>query len=504
VGGISAECLSLRVVLHHLARCLSLWPIVGQEERRLLASQPAHDDLPNLPLMVAQLRLFIHIKDGPFLIFGLSHLTALPGRRRNGCEPAQHTAAAPTNRDKADLALFQGVQLGVGGHPTVEQQTRRVVPPLGFPVLGKANRHLVRLVAQHVGRSVAHDSPLRFLCDENHDRHAGSVPFRQPVLLQVGVVAAKRDGVKIQIETVRSFPQRCLAQQGVDEAFAHGSLRSVGIVRGESGLGQHVQAAEQPGSLIVTQVIDVADTPFAEQLAAQQSQDCLQGGDGGRTRPASLLHGGGKIQHQQQRHKQEKPGDLALHPPAWLEGAQPGISRGRDLGAILGDSDALDLPATGRLDIDQPMPCKDARKVGLADRMALLVQTLLDLSQGQPLLAKADDVLQEGVALGGSLPPWSIDHEELLKIGVVGKVADDSADGVGVQGEAFGQLLGRRLVEVVGLTDLVVALSHEGGGTEQVGQLCGTSHARWVVNEQGRSAQRRTRRKGPTGVLMKG
>ena len=73
--------------------------------------------------------------------------------------------------------------------------------------------------------------------------------------------------------------------------------------------------------------------------------------------------------------------------------------------------------------------------------MALLVQMLLDLSQGQPLLAKADDVLHEGIALGGSLPPWSIDHEELLEIGGVGKVADDGADGVGVQAEAFGQLL---------------------------------------------------------------
>ena len=48
--------------------------------------------------------------------------------------------------------------------------------------------------------------------------------------------------------------------------------------------------------------------------------------------------------------------------------------------------------------------------------MTLLVQTLLDFNQGQPLLTQADDVLQEGIAFGGSLPPWSIDHEELLDI----------------------------------------------------------------------------------------
>jgi len=95
--------------------------------------------------------------------------------------------------------------------------------------------------------------------------------------------------------------------------------------------------------------------------------------------------------------------------------------------------------------------------------MTLLAQALLDLSQGQPLLAEPDDVLQEGSALGGGLPPRSIDHEELLEIGGLGKVADDGADGVGVQAEAFGQLLGRRSVEVVGLADLVVALRDEGG-----------------------------------------
>lgn len=137
------------------------------------------------------------------------------------------------------------------------------------------------------------------------------------------------------------------------------------------------------------------------------------------------------------------------------------------------------------------MLLEDAEEVGLADRMPLLVQALPDLAQGQVLAAQADDLFGELLALGGRLPPRASDDEELGQVGLTGEVSDDGADRVGVKREAFGQLLCRGALGVVGLANLVVALSDEGRGAEQIGQLRGASHGSWVGNKQVRAARSR-------------
>src|SRR6185295_4419245 len=47
------------------------------------------------------------------------------------------------------------------------------------------------------------------------------------------------------------------------------------------------------------------------------------------------------------------------------------------------------------------------------------------------------------------------------------------------------------VVEEVGFTDLITALSDEGGSAEQVGQIGRARHGSWVVNRQGGGEQTR-------------
>ncbi len=353
--------------------------------------------MPCRTLIPRQERLLIYIRDGFLLPLGLLHLTALPGRRGKVLEPAQHATTATANGDEADLPLLQGVQLGVGGEPAIEEQPRRVATLLRLPVVSEANGHLVRLVAQHVGRGVAHHPPLEFLRNKSHDSDTCPVAFRQPVLFQVGIVAAKRDGVKVQVEGVRPFPQRGLAHQGVDETLAHAPVGSVGIVGGEGRLGQHVEAAEQPGAFFVTQIVDVADTPLAEQLRGQQCQDGLQGGDDARTGPASLPNRGGQVQGKQQRDEHEEASDLGMEIPTRCKRTQTRISYGRQIGAVIGVTGDRGLPGRDR-GIGQLLLGKNARQVGLTDRVALFLETLLDLHQGQPFAAQSTDVVAKRIA----------------------------------------------------------------------------------------------------------
>src|SRR5207245_1155844 len=120
-----------------------------------------------------------------------------------------------------------------------------------------------------------------------------------------------------------------------------------------------------------------------------------------------------------------------------------------------------------------------------ADGVALPLEASADLLQAQPLSPQPEDVLGQLLALGCGLAARAVDREEAPEIRIGREVTDDGSDRVGVQVEALGQLLGGRLVEEVGFTDLVMALSDEGGSAEQVGQFGGARHGSWVVKRKG-------------------
>ena len=125
---------------------------------------------------------------------------------------------------------------------------------------------------QHVGRGVTHDPPpggcwatKAITAGRAHD-----CAQRHPVLFQVRLVPAKRDGVKVEVEGVRRASPGCFAHQGRDEAFVHGAVGAVGIVSGVGRLGQDVESCRTvPAPFIGAQIADVTDAAVAQQFRQQ-------------------------------------------------------------------------------------------------------------------------------------------------------------------------------------------------------------------------------------------
>jgi hypothetical protein len=104
----------------------------------------------------------------------------------------------------------------------------------------------------------------------------------------------------------------------------------------------------------------------------------------------------------------------------------------------------------------------------------------LDVDLAQPLPAQGNDFLTELLTFGSGLAALAAGDEEAFEVGVIGKVADDGTNGVGVKVKALGELLGWNVVQVIGFADLVVAVCGDRGLAEQISEFRSACHGSWV------------------------
>ena len=165
--------------------------------------------------------------------------------------------------------------------------------------------------ARQVGVGIAQDPALGLLREEAEDTGAGLAAAGQEVVLQGRGIAPERDGMKVQREAL------CLGEQewcqGGDPAGEElrlvAPLRAVGVVGGERGLGQDVEAGEETEGLVEVEIADVTVPFLVEQLEGEQAQ---QGGGGGhhlRAGIARTLDDLVEVEASQQGQEQEDPGD---------------------------------------------------------------------------------------------------------------------------------------------------------------------------------------------------
>jgi hypothetical protein len=83
------------------------------------------------------------------------------------------------------------------------------------------------------------------------------------VVLQIGLVAAKWNGVEVKVEAKRRVTQWYFGDHGGDEPLGHDPLGFVGIVSRVRRLGQDVESREQPSTFIVTQVANMVHSADA-------------------------------------------------------------------------------------------------------------------------------------------------------------------------------------------------------------------------------------------------
>jgi hypothetical protein len=69
-----------------------------------------------------------------------------------------------------------------------------------MPVIGELHDQGIRLGTHHVGGSVTHHAPLGLLGDKGHHGGQSPVTFGHPVVFQIRLLAAKGDGMEIEIE----------------------------------------------------------------------------------------------------------------------------------------------------------------------------------------------------------------------------------------------------------------------------------------------------------------
>jgi hypothetical protein len=109
-------------------------------------------------------------------------------------------------------------------------------------------------------------------------------------------------------------------------------LGAVGIVGGEGGLGQDVEAREETEGLVEVKVADVTVPFLVEQLEGEQAQ---QGGDGGHHLRAGIarpLDDLVEAEASQQGQEQEDPGDSRPQAASRGEVQSATIGHGRDFG----------------------------------------------------------------------------------------------------------------------------------------------------------------------------
>src|SRR5207302_7303939 len=118
----------------------------------------------------------------------------------------------------------------------------------------------------------------------------------------------------------------------------------------------------------------------------------------------------------------------------------------------------------------QSRALQEAEEIRLAHVEALLLERGADGGQGGPLAAELAGPLPDRIALRGRLGPGPGGGEEEVDVGVAGKVADDRPDGIPMELEPPGDLVGGRGFEEIGAADLEVAVGRRLGLLEEARQ----------------------------------
>jgi hypothetical protein len=118
-----------------------------------------------------------------------------------------------------------------------------------------------------------------------------------------------------------------------EELLLVAPLGAVGVVSGESGLGQDIEAREQAESLIEVEIADVTTPLLVEQLQGEQAQQGAGGGHQVRSGIAREVDDLVEAEASQQGQEQEDPGDPGPEASSRGEVQLATIRNGRDLRA---------------------------------------------------------------------------------------------------------------------------------------------------------------------------
>ena len=210
-----------------------------------------------------------------------------------------------------DPTLVDAGEFRIGDHLAVEVQPLRIVSGQPLPELDEPHQFARLIGAGQIGVGIAQDPALGLLGEEAEDAGTRLAAAGQEVVVQGGGIAPERDGMEVQREDLPLGEQQWC--QGGDpageELLLVAPLGAVGVVGGERGLGQDVEAREEAEGLVEVEVADVTAPFLVEQLQGEQAQ---QGGGGGhhlRAGIARTLDDLVEAEASQQGQEEEDPGD---------------------------------------------------------------------------------------------------------------------------------------------------------------------------------------------------
>ncbi len=132
----------------------------------------------------------------------------------------------------------------------------------------------------------------------------------------------------------------------------------------------------------------------------------------------------------------------------------------------------------------QSRALQEAEEVRLAHVEAFSLEGGADDGQGGPLAAELAGSVSDPIALRRRLGPGPGGREEGVDVGVPGEVADDRPNGIPVELEPPGDVVGGRGFEEVGAADLEAAVGWRLGLPEEAREIQGASHGNWVSIRQ--------------------
>ena len=124
-------------------------------------------------------------------------------------------------------------------------------------------------------------------------------------------------------------------------------------------------------------------------------------------------------------------------------------------------------------------PARDTKEIAFAEAVPFALQLAVDLSQCMALAAEVTRGLEDGLPFGRGTIAIPGRAKELPEIGVLREVTDQSADGVGLEGKALSDLIGREPLEKVGTANLVVLRGRGLWRFKHHGEFLGTCHGSW-------------------------